>query len=107
MPKTTPEFFSLTFSERARFSESSDERTAWETAEDLRMENETLSERLWAIEAEREEVKALLRKVSDELDNMRNGLNLDSVVETGVLYCERLTQRAELIMGKDEPKGFH
>lgn len=107
MPKTTPEFFNLTFSERARFSESSDERTAWETAEDLRVENETLSERLWTIEAEREEVKALLRKVSDELDNMRNGLNLESVVETGVLYCEKLTQRAELIMGKDEPKGFH
>ena len=107
MTKTPLNFSSLTFSERARFSESSDARTAWETAEDLRIENETLSERLWALEAEREEVKALLRKVSDELDNMRNGLNLDSVVETGVLYCERLTQRAELIMGKDEPKGFH
>jgi hypothetical protein len=107
MPNSKPEFSSLTFSERARFSASSDERSAWETAEDLRIENESLTDRLWALEAEREEVKALLRKVSDELDNMRNGLNLDSVVETGVLYCEKLTQRAELLLGKDEPKGFH
>lgn len=107
MPKTHPEFFSLTFSERARFSESSDERTAWETAEDLRVENETLSERLWAIEAEREEVKALLRKVSDELDNLRNHYDLGSTIEAGVVYCEKMTQRAELIMDKDEPKGFH
>lgn len=107
MPKTRPEFSSLTFSERASFSASADERSAWETCDDLRIENESLTDRLWALEAERNEVKALLRKVSDELDNMRNGLNLDSVVETGVVYCERLTQRAELLLGKDEPKGFH
>lgn len=107
MPKTRPEFSSLTFSEHARFSCSSNERSAWEAAEDLRIENESLSDRLWQLEAERNEVKSLLRRVSDELDNMRNSFNLESVVEIGVLYCEKLTQRAELIMGKDEPKGTH
>lgn len=107
MTKTTHNFSSLTFSERSRFATSSDASEAWEVASDLQIENESLSDRLWQLEAEREEVKALLRRVSDELDNLRNAFNLESVVETGVLYCEKLTQRAELIMGKDEPKGFH
>lgn len=107
MPNTRPEFFSLTYSERSRFSTSSDASEAWGVASDLQIENKSLTERLWQLEAERNEVKDLLKKVSDELDNMRNTFNLESVVETGVLYCEKLTQRAELIMGKDEPKGFH
>lgn len=107
MTKTTHNFSSLTYSERARFSTSSDASEAWGVASDLQIENESLTERLWQLEAERKEVKSLLKRVSDELDNMRNSFDLESVVETGVLYCEKLTQRAELIMGKDEPKGFH
>lgn len=107
MPKNAPEFSSLTFSERARFSESSNERSAWELCADMEIQNESLSERLWQLEADREEVKSLLRRVSDELDNLRHGFALDSVVETGVLYCEKLTQKAELLLSADEPKGTH
>lgn len=107
MPNDLQKISNLTYSERARFATSSDASEAWEVASDLQIENESLTERLWQLEADREEVKSLLKRVSDELDNMRNTFNLESMVETGVLYCEKLTQRAELLLGKDEPKGFH
>ena len=111
MPLISPnkpyKFSSLTFSELARISESPDERSAWDVCADIQIENESLTDRLWQLEADRNEVLSLLKRVSDELDNMRNGLCVDSVVETGLLYCEKLAQKAELILGKEEPKGTH